>query len=129
MTVGGNGPEVNAGESLRGPINAGPPGSESARGRLNRCYQERNQHGFQTSGLRPRYRALPRLLAVWVVVVVVGNYWDHTYAMGDPPPPVQSSLIDTAREWWDWWWGIRPKVKSRREYLGGNGSRHRGGGG
>jgi len=56
-----------------------------------------------------------------VVVVVVGNYWDRTYAMGDPPPPVQSSVIDTAREWWDWWWGIRPHVKTRRTYIGGDG--------
>ena len=121
MTVGGNGPEVNAGESLRGPINAGPPGSESARGRLNRCYQERNQHGFQTSGLRPRYRAWPRLIAVLVVVVVAMGCMDRVYACGDPPPLAQSSIMDTAREWWDWWWGIRPHVKTRRTYIGGDG--------
>lgn len=56
---------------------------------------------------------------MWLVLVVVMNGYDRTYAMGDPPPPVQSSLIDTARSWWDWWWGIRPKVKSRRVYIGG----------
>lgn len=69
-----------------------------------------------------RERFVGHLLRYVCLALVAGVMaWGSARAAAEPPPPPQSSIMDTARQWWDWWWGIRPLVKSRRVYIGGDG--------
>lgn len=69
-----------------------------------------------------RERAIGRVgRALCLAVIGSSVLWGGARAVAEPPPPVQQSITDTAKALWDWWWGIRPKVKSRRTYIGGDG--------
>lgn len=93
----------------------GPSGPENDRALGNAAY-------LREVRLLRRERFVGHLLRYAVLAVIAGaSVWGTARASAEPPPPVQQSITETIHDWWDWWWGIRPHVKTRRTYIGGDG--------